>query len=65
MACKRREVKRCEICGVQLYSHYRNTGRCANHQTTRDPEKQLISDMTAARARGLSYGQYMALKKEG
>lgn len=64
MSDERREIRRCSVCGVRLRGHYYPTGRCSKHQTTRDPELRLISDMAAAKARGLSYGQYMVLKNK-
>ena len=64
MSDERRAIRRCDICGVRLRGQFYWTGRCAKHQTTRDPELRLISDMAAAKARGLSYGQYMALKNK-
>jgi hypothetical protein len=55
----------CEVCGAQLIKDYYYTGRCALHQTTKDPDDKLSAAAVAAKRRGLSYGQYMAALREG
>lgn len=59
-----RESRKCKVCGKRLIGKYYWTGRCATHQTAKNAEASLLDDIAAARARGISYGQYMALKKE-
>lgn len=58
-----REPRFCRVCGKKLISWYYYTGRCASCFNPSD--HQLLVDAKAASDRGLSYGKYMALKREG
>ncbi len=64
MAHEKREDRRCKICGKRLIGKYYWMGRCSKHQTLKGQGAQLTSDASEAKARGLSYGQYMALKNK-
>lgn len=55
----------CEVCGRRLIRDYYYSGRCHAHQTTKTPDVQLTAAAVSAKSRGMSYGQYMAAKKEG
>lgn len=65
MAWERRESRHCQICGNRLHRDYYYTGRCAEHQTTKDWGAKLTAASVEAKKPGLSYGQLMAAKKEG
>jgi hypothetical protein len=62
---EQRGARRCAICGARLISDYYYTGRCAVHQTTKEADAKIGKDAVVAKRAGLSYGQYMAVKKEG
>lgn len=61
---EKRELRKCSVCGKRLIGKYYWMGRCAKHQTVKSAGANLTGDASAAKAAGLSYGQYMALKKE-
>ena len=61
---EKREDRRCAVCGRRLIGKYYWMGRCSKHQIAKGREDKLIRDAAAAKALGMSYGQYMALKKE-
>lgn len=61
---EKREDRRCAVCGTRLIGKYYWTGRCSKHQAGKGRGAQLTSAASEAKARGLSYGQYMALKNE-
>lgn len=62
MPYEKRDPRKCSICGKRLTGKYYWMGRCAKHQTAKNAEANLTGDASAAKAQGLSYGQYMALK---
>lgn len=61
---EKREDRRCKVCGKRLIGKYYYAGRCSKHQTVKSAGADLTRDASAAKALGLTYGQYMALKKE-
>lgn len=63
MSMPEREPRFCRCCGKKLISWYYYTGRCATCFTPND--QNLINDARAAKERGLSYGKYIALRREG
>ena len=62
---EKEEVKRCKICGVRLHRKYQASGRCCHHQYTKGEDTQVIDDAAEAKKRGMSYGEYIAAKREG
>ena len=64
MYVKPKEPRFCQICGARLYKDFYLTGRCSKHQTSADADAKLTADAVAAKNKHLSYGQYMAQKKE-
>lgn len=65
-ANERRSARYCEICGLRLVRGLYYAGRCAEHQTTKDPDVKLTADAVAAKNHGFaSYGLYMAAKEAG
>lgn len=58
-----REPRFCGKCGKKLVSYHYYTGYCAGCYIPAD--RRLIEDAKAAKERGLSYGKYIALRKEG
>lgn len=64
MAGAKRYLRKCSICGTNLIGDFFYMGRCRLHQTTKDFDAKISADVVAAESRGLSYGQYMALKEK-
>lgn len=62
---EKEETKRCKICGARLIKKYKATGRCCHHQFKKGEDATLTDDAVEAKKRGMSYGEYMARKKEG
>lgn len=58
-----REPRFCRTCGRKLVSYYYYMGHCAKHFKPAD--HKLVEDAKAAKEHGLSYGKYIALRKEG
>lgn len=63
MSMEKQEPRYCRVCGKKLVSHYYFRGYCASHYAPSD--RKLVEDARKAKELGLSYGKYMALKKEG
>lgn len=62
---EQRGARVCKVCGARLIKDYYYSGRCAKHQTSKDADARLGRAAVAAKRKGMSYGQYMAAKKEG
>lgn len=62
---QKEEPKYCKICGTRLQYKYRLSGRCARHQYVRGEDAKLTDDAAEAKGHAMSYGEYMAAKKEG
>lgn len=59
-----RELRTCKTCGKRLIRQYYWMGLCSKCSRLKNSEVSLDRCASEAKAAGLSYGQYMALKKE-
>lgn len=60
---KATEIRYCKSCGKKLIRQYYFMGYCATCHSPGD--QQLVEDAKAAKKHGMSYGNYMAAKREG
>lgn len=58
-----RSPRFCSTCGKKLIGKYYFMGRCATCHVPAD--LQLVIDAKAAKKHGMTYGYYMAAKREG